>query len=102
MKVGRCIQLAAVSGEEKWNSDKLGIQSSMGQSLLPSQSALFIYGRNEKGKTWVRLADLETGELRWENKEFFKKRDLHLFSLSKSKQTIVGTGAPCSIRTTRS
>ncbi len=92
--LNRMIVIDYVSGEEKWNSDKLGIQSSMGQFLLPSQSALFIYGRNEKGKSWVRLADLETGELRWENKEFFKKRDPHLFSLSASKQTIVGNQRP--------
>lgn len=83
-----------VNGQEKWNSDKHDILSSMGQFILPELNALFILGRNAKGKEWVRVTDLETGDLLWEGKDFFKKRDPQIFQLSASKQTIVGNQEP--------
>ena len=83
-----------VSGQEKWNSDKLDILSSMGQFILPEVSALFIHGRNGKGKEWPRVANLETGDLLWENQDFFKGRKAQVFQLSASKQTLVGNQEP--------
>lgn len=90
----RMIVIDYVTGVEKWNSDKLGITSSMGQFLLPEIHALMIYGIHQKGKKWVQVVELETGELIWENKDFFKKRNPQVFQLSASKQTLIGNQEP--------
>jgi hypothetical protein len=90
----RMILIDYVSGNEKWNSDNLDIVSSMGQFIVPSKKALFIYGVNKKGKQWPRLVNMEDGSMIWENPDFFKKRNPTLFKLSGSKLALMGNQEP--------
>ncbi|MCP4706369.1 MAG: PQQ-like beta-propeller repeat protein [candidate division Zixibacteria bacterium] len=90
----RMIVFDYVEGVEKWNSDKLDIISSLGQFIVPSQNALLVHGRNKKGKDWPRLVNLETGDLIWENPDFFKKRKPTMFKLRGAKVALMGNQEP--------
>jgi len=83
-----------VTGEEKWNSDALNIQSSLGQFIIPEKHALFIHGADKDRKQYPRLVNLEDGSLIWENKDFFKKRDPKMFKLSGMKLSLAGNQGP--------
>lgn len=90
----RMIVINILDGKEMWNSDALEIQSSMGQFILPEVNGLLVYGLDKKGKKRVFAADLETGQVIWQNDDFFKKRDPDMHQLTKTKQTLVGNQEP--------
>lgn len=82
------------NGNELWDTGEMEIQTAMGQFVLPEVSGIMVYVLDKKGKKNVFCADLKTGNIIWENKDFFKKRDPNMHQLSKTKQTIVGNQEP--------
>ncbi len=83
-----------ISGKPRWSSENLDLANSMGQFILPEINGLFLYGLNKKGKKRTYAVELETGNIIWENADFFKKRDPNMHKLTKMKQTIVGNQEP--------
>jgi outer membrane protein assembly factor BamB len=59
-------------GSELWNTHQIGVYSCVGYFLLPLDQGLLLGVQDESKNVWVMAVDLTTGNLLWENREFFK------------------------------
>ena len=90
----RLIVLDYSTGEQKWNSDALGIYSVIGLYPLHQLGAIMVCGRDEELKYWMASVDLETGALTWENRDFFTDRDALVFRDPMADWTLDGNQLP--------
>ncbi len=84
------------TGQEKWNTQEIGITSSSGNFLLPQSNALIIVGalgKNPNERTLI-CVDLETGKQLWQQKDFFKDYKPELIPAGKTKVSLEGNQFP--------
>lgn len=89
------IMVDVIDGRELWSTEKAGLGNSYGYIPLPQIGGIMIYGTMAADpKQKVAMAfDLETGNLLWEVKDFFKDAEPIRFDIG-GKQTIVGNQPP--------
>ncbi len=92
-----------VTGEDHWNAESLNISEDYGYYFLPEVGGMLIYAKNKSKQKTVLMVELKTGNVMWENQEFFKAGPPALFKIVGRKHwdrdavtvnTIVGNQVP--------
>ncbi len=92
----RLTLIDVTTGQEKWNTEAVGITSSSGNFLLPASNALIIVGalgKNPNERTLI-CVELETGKEMWHQKDFFKDYKPELIPAGKTKVSLEGNQYP--------
>lgn len=76
------------SGDILWKSDKLEIGSFLGHFPLQQKDVIMICVSDTVSKFWMIAVNFKTGEVLWENKDFFASYEPKLFQF----QEIPGAG----------
>ncbi len=81
------------TGEFLWTSKDVGPYAAAGQFYLPEMGGLLmcVEGRSTR---WMLLVDVVTGELIWENRDFFKDRKPAMFRDQYDRYVINGNQPP--------
>ena len=76
------------TGRKKWDSTQLPIRSSQGQFQVPYRRQLVMFGTAaDSSKSLMIAVDMETGELRWQQEQFFAQK-LKLFGVEGSVDSV--------------
>ena len=73
--------LNAITGEEIWSTESMGIKSDYGHILVPEIDGVLLYVKDKNKKKTMLLASITTGNVIWENQNFFKKSNPEMFAL---------------------
>jgi outer membrane protein assembly factor BamB len=77
-------------GKEMWSSKECGLTNAQGQFYVPQLGGVLMFGTNEKGKAQFLLADIQTGQPKWNNTELFKatgSKAPQLYPIRQDKKT---------------
>jgi len=70
-------------GEDLWNTEALGLKDHYGHFFLPENGNIFLYAKDKDKKETAFMLELESGNVLWQKREFFKKRDPAMFAMVK-------------------
>ncbi|MCK5125990.1 MAG: PQQ-binding-like beta-propeller repeat protein [candidate division Zixibacteria bacterium] len=81
-------------GTTVWSKDTLTFLSCVGYSLSPQGNALLMCVRDSSKNFWMMSVDIATGDVIWENREFFDGRKPKTFLSPGADRTIDGNQPP--------
>ncbi len=90
-----------LDGKDMWSTEALGLKDHYGYLFVPEMGGLFLYAKDKDKKKTAFVLALESGNVIWQKRDFFKKRDPALFDVipsedegGSSEQTIKGNQSP--------
>jgi len=84
-----------VNGEDLWTTEAMELKDIYGYILLPKIGGMFLYGLDKDKKKTAFVLELETGNVIWQKRDFFKKRDPAWFAMFPPED--IGFGPKASI-----
>ncbi|MEZ5360493.1 MAG: PQQ-binding-like beta-propeller repeat protein [Candidatus Zixiibacteriota bacterium] len=82
------------TGDMLWAKDTIDFLSCVGFTLLPKGNALMLCVRDSSDNYWMLSVDVKTGNVIWENKDFFGGDKPETFYMPDSDRMIDGNQAP--------